>query len=97
MCIAEGNCAQFAKSPSSDAPAKSPPGPWVPPGGSASAPGVLSQGMQSQNCTTNPLWCTANQVVIAACDWSLCEYEYAPATPHRHNLIPRDISERACD
>ena len=27
--------------------------------------------MQSQNCTVNPLFCTANQAIIAACDFSL--------------------------
>ena len=70
MCIAEGNCAQFAKPPTPTPPPEPPPGPWVPPGGSASAPG-LAAGMQSQNCTVNPVFCTANQVVIAACDFSL--------------------------
>lgn len=69
MCIGEGNCAQFAKPPAVPAPPK-PVGPWVPTGGTASAPG-LAEGMQSQNCTVNPLFCRANQVIIAACDFSL--------------------------
>jgi hypothetical protein len=70
MCTSEATCAQFAKPPTTPAPPPTPVGPWVPAGGTASAPG-LAEGMQSQNCTVNPLFCTANQVVIAACDFSL--------------------------
>ena len=69
ICIAEGNCAQFAN-PAAPAPPPPPPGAWVPAGGTKSAPG-LAEGMQSQNCTINPVWCEANQVVVAACDFSL--------------------------
>jgi hypothetical protein len=69
MCFSESSCAQFAL-PKAAPPPPPPPCPWCPPGALASAPG-LAQGMQSQNCSINPLFCHANQAVLAACDFSL--------------------------